>query len=47
MVKNNLEKIHHWFEERDILEAIRIGEEEYKSGKLKPLSKDLHELLQD
>lgn len=40
-------KIRYWFEERDVLEAIRIGEEEYKSGKLKTLSKDLHELLED
>jgi hypothetical protein len=38
-------KTHHWFEERDVLEAIRIGEEEEMAGKLKPLSKDLHELL--
>ena len=38
-------KIHHWFEERDVLEAIRIGEEEERVGTLKPLSRDLHELL--
>lgn len=38
-------KIRQWFEERDVLEAIRSGEEDEKTGKLKPLSKDLHELL--
>jgi|SRR3989344_1988656 len=40
------QKIHHWLEERDVLNAIRIGEAEEKAGKLKVLSKDLHELLE-
>ncbi|MBI5358464.1 hypothetical protein HZB69_02430 [Candidatus Amesbacteria bacterium] len=35
-----------WFKDREIMEAIRIGEEEEKAGKLKTLSKDLHELLE-
>lgn len=34
-------------ETKDILETIRIGEEERRAGKLITLSNDLHELLDD
>lgn len=41
-----IDKEKDW-EIKDALEAIKIGEEERKSGKLITLSSDLHELLDD